>query len=78
MSARLASRAPVGRGPGQRRAVGLGRLYRPVGQAAPSVWTLGRWPLTPATFGRDQAGDLYVGDFGRGGLYRIVAAPEGG
>lgn len=33
---------------------------------------LGRWPILPSTFGRDAAGDLYVGDYGKGVLYRII------
>lgn len=42
------------------------------------ISSLGRWPLQPATFGRDSRGDLYVADFSGGQIYRIRSAPAGG
>lgn len=42
----------------------------------PPVVTLGRWPINPATFGRDGEGNLYVADFGGGVVYRMLA-PSG-
>lgn len=42
------------------------------------AFTLGKWPLTISTFGRDGAGEVYVADYPRGAVYRIVAAPSGG
>ena len=33
---------------------------------------LGQWPLLIATFGRAANGELYVADYGKGGLYRIA------
>ncbi len=36
-------------------------------------WALGEWPITPATFGQDAAGRLYIGDFAGGAIYRIIA-----
>ncbi len=54
-----------------------GRLWAlelpPPGGRAEKVWALGRWPLSPATFGVDHAGELYVADFSGGGVYRVVA-----
>ena len=35
---------------------------------------LGRWPIMPTTFGRDHDGELYVGEFTRGEILRIVPA----
>jgi glucose/arabinose dehydrogenase len=35
---------------------------------------LGRWPIMPTTFGRDHEGELYVGEFKRGEIMRIVPA----
>lgn len=42
----------------------------PEGFLAP-VHALGRWPIHPATFGRDAQGELYVADFGGGAVYRF-------
>jgi glucose/arabinose dehydrogenase len=35
---------------------------------------LGRWPIMPTTFGRDHQGELYLGEFKRGAILRIVPA----
>lgn len=46
--------------------------------ASDKVFSLGRWPILIPTFGRDNAGELYVADFGAGVIYRLdppVAAP---
>lgn len=43
-----------------------------------AVWSLGKWPLLISTFGRDGAGELYVGDYHSGTVYRIVAAGSAG
>ena len=40
-----------------------------------TVYTLGHWPILASTFGRDEAGDLYVADFGRGAVHRIEELP---
>ncbi len=37
------------------------------------VYTLGRWPLLPASFGRDARGNLYLADFAEGTVYRLSA-----
>lgn len=56
-----------------------GRLWAlelpPPGARAEAVTSLGRWPITPSTFGRDGAGRLYVGDYGGGVVYRLGPAP---
>lgn len=36
------------------------------------VYTLGKWPLLISTFGQDSEGELYVGDFNQGMIYKIV------
>jgi glucose/arabinose dehydrogenase len=36
---------------------------------------LGRFTLAPSTFGRDPNGELYVGDYARGIVHRVVAPP---
>lgn len=43
-----------------------------VGERVESVHSLGRWPIQPATFGRDRAGDLYVADFTGGTVYNLM------
>ncbi|MBX2799784.1 MAG: PQQ-dependent sugar dehydrogenase [Myxococcales bacterium] len=41
------------------------------------VTALGQWPLLLVSFGLDEAGDLYVVDYGRGAVHAIVpATPE--
>jgi hypothetical protein len=35
---------------------------------------LGRWPIMPTTFGRDHQGELYLGEFKRGSILKIVPA----
>lgn len=35
---------------------------------------LGKWPVLISTFGRDPQGELYVGAFGRGEIYRLAPA----
>lgn len=39
-----------------------------------TVYTLGRWPILPATFGRNGAGDVFVADFSSGDIF-IIAPP---
>jgi hypothetical protein len=39
---------------------------------------LGRFPIMPSTFGRAPDGGLYVADFAKGDVYRLVEAPPGG
>jgi glucose/arabinose dehydrogenase len=34
---------------------------------------LGRWPISPSTFGRSPDGEVLVGDFTRGIVYRVAA-----
>ncbi len=36
--------------------------------------SLGKWPLLPATFGRDHAGELYLGDYATGVIFRLEPA----
>lgn len=36
------------------------------------VTSLGKWPMLPSTFGRDPLGEIYVADFGRGTIFRLV------
>ena len=40
----------------------------------PTPAALGRWPILPSAFGRDERGDLYVADFGAGAVYRLAPA----
>lgn len=40
--------------------------------------SLGRWPLLISSFGRDGQGRVYVGDYGKGGVYRIEGAEGAG
>jgi glucose/arabinose dehydrogenase len=35
---------------------------------------LGQWPFLISSFGRDEAGELYLLDYGGGALYRLAAA----
>ena len=35
---------------------------------------LGQWPFLPSTFGRNEAGTIFVGDFGKGFVYRLDPA----
>jgi len=37
-----------------------------------TVFSLGHWPITITTFGQDHQGELYIGDFTEGRIYRIV------
>lgn len=58
-----------------------GRLWAielPEDGATPTrdVWTLGRWPVLPTTFGRGPDGELYIADFQRGAVYRLGPATE--
>ncbi len=36
-----------------------------------AVHALGKWPMLLSTFGQDRNGELYVGDFGAGKVYRL-------
>lgn len=47
------------------------------GGTVSSVTTVGTWDLQISTFGRDEAGQVYVGDYGGGGVYRIEAPSDG-
>jgi len=40
-----------------------------------TVYALGRWPFLPSTFGRDEAGRLFVTEFRTGTVFRIDPAP---
>lgn len=44
------------------------------GGKAKAAMSLGRWPLLLSTFGRDASGEVYVGDFGSGRIFRIEEA----
>jgi len=35
-------------------------------------FSLGKWPISPTTFGRDASGQVYVADTGKGVIYRIT------
>lgn len=37
-----------------------------------TVYTLGRWPILPATFGRNGGGDVFVADFSSGDVFIIA------
>jgi len=37
------------------------------------VYTLGKWPLTISTFGRDGKGRIYLADFTLGRIFRIIS-----
>jgi glucose/arabinose dehydrogenase len=37
------------------------------------VALLGRWPVLPSTFGQAADGEVYLADFGGGGIYRLAA-----
>jgi glucose/arabinose dehydrogenase len=41
-------------------------------QRVQAATALGRWPIMPTAFGRDQQGELYVAEFKRGEILRIV------
>lgn len=49
-------------------------LPEAVGPGTPLVeaTALGRFPILPATFGMDASGELYVADYGKGGIYQLV------
>jgi hypothetical protein len=42
-------------------------------QGTAQVTALGRWPILPSTFGQAADGEVYLADFGGGGLYRLAA-----
>lgn len=44
------------------------------GEQAP-VAALGKWPILPSSFARDEAGDVYVLDYGGGALLRVDVSP---
>jgi glucose/arabinose dehydrogenase len=57
---------------------GSGRLWAlglpaVAGTPAEPPLALGRWPISPSTFGRDAAGKAYVADFVGGSIYRLDA-----
>ncbi len=37
------------------------------------AYTLGKWPILPASFGRNNAGDVFVADFSSGTVFAIAA-----
>jgi glucose/arabinose dehydrogenase len=58
---------------------GSGRLFaidlpEDRGQRVAQSVALGSWRVRPSTFGRDARGELYVGDFSRGEVLRLVPA----
>jgi len=40
-------------------------------EGSATVHALGKWPALISTFGRDGAGDLYMGDYGKGAVYKL-------
>ncbi len=42
----------------------------------PTPYALGKFALLPSTFGRDPSGELYVGDFASGAIYRLEPGEE--
>lgn len=40
------------------------------------IYSLGQWPLLISTFGQDQEGEIYFGDFGSGTIYQIAPPIE--
>jgi len=60
---------------------GSGRLWalelpdRP-GERAPEPLALGRFPISPTTFGTDARGRIYVNDFRGGGIYQLTPPQE--
>ncbi len=42
-----------------------------------SNYSLGKWPLLISTFGQDHDGEVYIGDFANGTIYRIAPAISG-
>lgn len=65
---------------------GSGRIWAldlpPAGAAPPPAnatraWALGRFSMQISTFGVGHDGALFVGDFGGGVIYRVVAPPPG-
>lgn len=48
-------------------ALDLPASQTPTGEA----FALGKWPLLISTFGRDENGDIYLADYGKGDIYRI-------
>ncbi len=50
-----------------------GRIWALDLDAPDQVWTLGKWPMMPSTFGQDAQGELYVASFGDGSIYRLSA-----
>ena len=52
-----------------------GRLWAmelPQEGVADRVLALGKWPILISTFGRDASGELYVGDYSSGRVFRIT------
>ena len=46
-------------------------------EAVSTSFSLGKWPLLISTFGRDHNGEVYIGDFANGIIYRIAPAISG-
>lgn len=40
--------------------------------AVTTAYALGKWPLLIATFGQNDAGEIFIGDFQRGAIFQIV------
>ena len=57
---------------GQMLALELPAPNAPTGPTVVEVRSLGRHPVFAATFGHDPDGRVYVADFARGDLFRIV------
>ena len=52
---------------------GMGRAVKKAAGKRGSATVLGDFGINPTTFARDARGELYVGDYPTGRLYRIVA-----
>jgi glucose/arabinose dehydrogenase len=46
------------------------------GKTVSAVTTVGEWGLRISTFGRDEDGNVYLGDYTSGAVYRVDAPPQ--
>ncbi len=46
------------------------------GPKASKVHSLGKWPVLISTFGRDNSGEVYVGDYAKGVVYKITVGKK--
>ena len=46
-------------------------LPESAGQRVKTVYSLGKWPVLISTFGQDENGEIYLGDYAQGGIFQL-------